>query len=67
MGSRDGSGANAARSLGWLLRAQYDDVVRDPLPARWVELINCMDEQERNRLKSELHLDDDETIRPLKN
>ncbi len=67
MGSRDGSGANAARGLGWLLRAQYDGVVRDPLPARWVELINCMDEQERARLKSELHLDGDESARPLKN
>ena len=67
MGSRDSSGAAAMRGLGWLLRTPHDGVIREPLPARWVELINCMDEQERNRLKSELHLDDDETLRPLKN
>ena len=51
MGFRDSSGAAAARGLGWLLRAQYDGVMREPLPARWVELINCLDEKER--LKSE--------------
>ncbi len=67
MGSRDGSGSNAARGLGWLLRAQHDGGVRDPLPARWVELINCMDEQERACLKSELHLDGDDIVRQLKN
>ena len=54
MGSRDSSGASAARGVGWLLRAQYDRVIREPLPARWVELINCVDEKERTRLKSEL-------------
>ena len=53
MGSRDSSGT-AARGLGWLLRAQFDGVMREPLPARWTELINCMDEKERTRLKSEL-------------
>ena len=40
MGFRDSSGADAARGLGWLLRAHHDGVIREPLPARWVELIN---------------------------
>ncbi len=65
MGSRDSSGASAARGLGWLLRAQYDGVMREPLPARWVELINCVDEKERTRLKAELSYGDDGA--PLKN
>lgn len=65
MSSRDSSGASAARGLGWLLRAQYDRVIREPLPARWVELINCVDEKERTRLKSELGLG--EEFAPLRN
>ena len=65
MGSRDSSGAAAARGLGWLLRAQYDGVIREPLPARWTELINCMDEKERTRLKSELNYGDERM--PLRN
>ena len=59
MGSRESSGAAAARGLGWLLRAQYDRLLREPLPARWTELINCMDEKERTRLKSELNYGDE--------
>ena len=51
--------------LGWHLRAQYDCVMREPLPARWVELINCLDEKERTRLKSELSYGD--ACAPLKN
>ena len=72
MGSRDGYRANAARGLGWLLRAEHDGVIREPLPARWVELINCMDEKERARLKlelslgPELSLSDDDTSPLLK-
>jgi hypothetical protein len=65
MGSRDSSGAAAARGLGWLLRAQYDGVMREPLPARWTELINCLDEKERTRLKAELTYG--EECAPLKN
>jgi hypothetical protein len=58
MGSHN-SGAAAARGLGWLLRAQYDGVLREPLPARWTELISCVDEKERTRLKSELRFGDE--------
>ena len=54
MASRDDSGPIEARGLGWLLRAQHDDVVRQPVPARWTALINCVDEKERTRLKLEL-------------
>ncbi len=66
MGSRDGYRANSARGLGWLLRAEHDGVIREPLPARWVELINCMDEKERERLKSELSLGPELTSPSLK-
>ena len=59
MGSRDSSAAAAARGLGWLLRPRYDGVMRDTLPARWTELINCVDEKERTRLKSELSYGDE--------
>jgi Anti-sigma factor NepR len=65
MGSRDSSGPAAARGLGWLLRAQYDRVMREPLPARWTELINCLDEKERARLKSELNYGEQRA--PLRN
>jgi hypothetical protein len=65
MGSRDSSGANAARGLGWLLRAQHEGIIREGLPARWVELINCLDEEERTRLKAELRYGDESA--PLKN
>ena len=40
--------------LGFLLRAHYDGLAREPLPERWVELINCLDENKRVRLKSKL-------------
>ena len=65
MAFRDTSGDAAARGLGWLLRAQYDGVMREPLPARWTDLINCLDEKERTRLKSELNYGDE--CAPLKN
>ena len=59
MGSRDISGDATARGLGGLLRAQYDGVLREPLPARWTELINSVDDKERTRLKSELSFGDE--------
>lgn len=54
MGSRSYSGANAARGLGWLLRARHNTLTTEELPARWVELINCIDERERERLNAAL-------------
>ena len=66
MGSRSFDGANAARGLGWLLRAKHDGLIREPLPERWLELINCVDEKERARLKAELRLPDWNGERPLK-
>jgi len=65
MGSRDSSGDAASRGLGWLLRAQLDGVAREPLPPRWVELMNCLDDKERARLKAELCFGDEGV--PLKN
>ena len=39
-------------SLGMIaegLRADGKDIAREPLPERWVDLINYLDEQERKR------------------
>jgi hypothetical protein len=52
--------------LGRLLRAHYDGIAREPLPERWIELINCLDEKERLRLKAELDEEPGEA-RPLRN
>ena len=53
MGSQQTRRTKAMREgLGWLLRAHYDGLAREPLPERWIELINCLDERERVRLKS---------------
>ena len=65
MGTRDSSGDAAARGLGWLLRTQLDGAISEPLPVRWIELINCLDEKERTRLKAELIYGD--ASAPLKN
>jgi hypothetical protein len=29
------------------LRTSYDEVAREPLPQRWVDLIHCLNERER--------------------
>jgi hypothetical protein len=60
MGSRGSDSAD--RGLGWLLRAHYDGLAREPLPERWLELIRCLDENERLRLKAELNVEDDERL-----
>lgn len=66
MGSRRFDGADAARGLGWLLRAKFDGLMREPLPEKWSELVNCLDDKERARLKSELRVEDSNGERPLK-
>lgn len=66
MASRSRSREDAARGLGRMLRAQHDGLMREPLPARWIELINCLDEKERARLKSELHLASEDGAHTLK-
>jgi hypothetical protein len=35
--------------LGKTLHVQTDDITREPLPRRWVELIQHLNEQERMR------------------
>jgi hypothetical protein len=35
------------RRLSDMLRDQFDQVVREPLPRRWVDLINLLNERER--------------------
>jgi hypothetical protein len=35
------------RRLAGALQDQYDDIARQPLPRRWVDLIHYLDEQER--------------------
>ena len=52
--------------MGWLLRAHYDGFLREPLPEGWSELIRCLDEKERLRLKTELAIAADDGS-PLRN
>ena len=40
--------------LGKALHAHWDEIAREPLPRRWIELIQHLNEQERKR--SERHL-----------
>ena len=40
---------NWIRLIGKHLRAQSDDLTRDELPRRWVDLIRFLDERERKR------------------
>ena len=47
----------ADRGLGWLLRAHYDGLAREPLPERWIELMRTLDEKERLRLKTEMSME----------
>jgi hypothetical protein len=39
--------------IGRALRNETEELVREPLPKRWVDLILYLDEQERRRLKPE--------------
>ena len=60
MAPRGFTGSQAAQGLGWLLRAKHDGLLREPLPDKWVELINCLDDKKRERLIGELTLDKDD-------
>ena len=35
--------------IGKALRVQVDDIVHEPLPDRWVDLINYLNEKEKRR------------------
>ena len=37
----------AFQRIGKALHAQYDDITKQPLPKRWVDLINYLNEKER--------------------
>jgi hypothetical protein len=37
------------RRLGKALHVFVDDIAHEPLPRRWIELIHCLDERERER------------------
>jgi hypothetical protein len=55
MGSSKMSKINAMRiGLGSLLRASHDSLAHEALPETWVQLMNCIDETEKKRLKAEL-------------
>jgi hypothetical protein len=43
--------------LGWLLRAHYDGLAREPLPQRWKELICTLDEKQRLKLKTDMSME----------
>jgi hypothetical protein len=40
--------------LGKALHAHWDDIAHEPLPSRWVELIQHLNEQERKRSERQL-------------
>jgi hypothetical protein len=40
--------AHALKRLRELLHDQYNEVVAEPLPDRWVEVINHLNQQERD-------------------
>lgn len=67
MGSRRPPAKALSDSLSGLLRAHYDGLAHEPLPERWIELIDCLEEKERLRLKSELSVAGQDAARPLKN
>ena len=35
--------------IGRALRAQFDEIVHEPLPNRWVDLINYLNEKDKRR------------------
>ena len=35
--------------IGKMLHDQLDDIAREPLPDRWIDLINYLNDQERGR------------------
>ena len=35
--------------IGRALRAQFDEILHEPLPNRWVDLINYLNEKEKRR------------------
>jgi hypothetical protein len=37
--------------IGKALKLQSEDVTREPLPRRWIDLIRHLDEQERNEAR----------------
>jgi hypothetical protein len=68
MGSSKAGKANAMRvGLGGLLRASHSSLALEALPEKWVELMNCIDENEKNRLKAEMIVQGERLDHVLKN
>ena len=40
--------------IGKVLQSRDNDIVREELPKRWVDLIHHLDEQERKRVQAKL-------------
>ena len=56
MGEMRRSKAGYDSSLGTIakrLRGEDEHITREPLPERWVDLINYLDEQERKRARGD--------------
>ena len=52
MGQRKSSHySRISEHISKVLRQQFDDVPREPLPERWVDLINYLNAQEREQAK----------------
>ncbi len=59
--------AKAMRGLGSLLRAHHDGLAREPLPERWTELIRCLEDKERLRLKAAIRMHETGEEFPIRN
>jgi Anti-sigma factor NepR len=47
--------ASCAEMIRSALRGQYDAVLTEPLPRRWVDLINRLDQQDRQARQLDEH------------
>ena len=47
----------ALEKIGHALQAQYDAVAKEPLPARWVDLIKHLNDKEEQQREVQARLD----------
>jgi hypothetical protein len=47
--------ATVLKPVGDALHVYFDSIVKEPLPKRWIDLINWLNEQEREQTEAEAH------------
>ena len=50
-----GENSTVLKPVGEALHVYFDSIVKEPLPRRWIDLINWLNEQERAQAEAELH------------